>query len=61
MRRTITEHEMDRRRAMAAAQCDLTDAMAKHSLTALEWANVLNESQKRMIAHGLHEEWKDET
>lgn len=58
--RSITEHEMSRRQKMAAAKCDLTDAMAKHELTAMEWVNVLNEMLSRMVLHGLVEEWTDE-
>lgn len=59
--RTITEHEMSRRKLMAAAKCDLTDAMARHELTAMEWVNVLNEMLSRMVVHGLTEEWTDES
>lgn len=61
MTRRVTEHEMDRRKAMAKAQESLTNAMAEHSLTAMEWVNVLNETTRRMVAHGLTEEWKDKT
>lgn len=60
-RRIISEHEMDRRRAMAAAKVDVTDAMAKHVLTAMEWVNVLHEAAQRMICHGLKSEWNDES
>lgn len=60
MTRIVTNHEMSRRQAMAAAQCDLTDAMMKHSLTPLEWSNVLADCQLRMIWHGLKEEFRDE-
>jgi len=59
MTRIVTDHEMDRRRAMAKAQESLTNAMAEHSLTAMEWANVLNETTRRMVAHGLTKEWKE--
>lgn len=59
MPRTVTQHEMDRRRAMCAAKCDITDAVAKHSLTALEWLNVLSEVSQRFIQHGLREDWED--
>jgi len=59
MPRTITDHEMDRRKAMAHAQSDITDAMADHSLTAMEWVNVLHECQRRMIGHGLVDEWEE--
>ena len=55
----MTDHEMERRRAMVAAKCAITDAMAGHSLTAMEWVNVLHEAIQRMIQHGLTEEWKD--
>ncbi len=61
MPRTITDHEMKRRQAMAAAKAAITDAMSGHELTALEWVNVLAESMQRMIGHGLIEEWNDET
>lgn len=44
---------------MANAKSDLTDAMAKHELTAMEWADVLNELARRMLAYGLREEWND--
>ena len=60
MSRKITNEEMDRRRAMVAAKCDITDAMAKHQLTAMEWVNVLHEAAQRMIQHGLAEEWSAE-
>ena len=60
MPRAITEHEMDRRRAMSAAKIDITAAMAKHGLTAMEWVNVLHEATQRMIQHGLSEEWSGE-
>ena len=59
MTRIVTDHEMDRRKAMAKAQESLTNAMTEHGLTALEWVNVLNETTRRMVAHGLTEEWKD--
>lgn len=49
MTRIVTDHEMDRRRAMAKAQESLTNAMAEHRLTALEWVNVLNETTRRMV------------
>ena len=58
MPRTITKHEMLRRTAMANAKCAITDAMEKHSLTAMEWVNVLQESTTRMIGRGLIEEWE---
>lgn len=58
MTRIVTDHEMDRRKAMAKAQESLTNAMAAHSLTALEWVNVLNETTRRMVAHGLVDEWR---
>lgn len=56
----VTAHEMDRRMKMVAAKCDLTDAMAKHELTAMEWVNVLQECMQRMILHGLKEQWEEE-
>ena len=55
----ITEHEMNRRKAMVAAQSAITDAMSGHSLTALEWLQVLNAAANRMVWHGLHEEWNE--
>lgn len=61
MRRTITQHEMDRRLAMAKAKSSITKAMEDHNLTALEWVNVLVESQEWVIAWGLKEEWKEST
>ena len=57
--RTITDHEMSRRQKIAEAKCDLTDAMAKHELTAMEWVSVLNEVLSRMATHGLNEEWEN--
>lgn len=60
MPRTISPHEMDRRLQMAQAKITITDAMGKHSLTAMEWVNVLHEAMQRMIGHGLREEWEDE-
>jgi hypothetical protein len=51
---------MDRRKAMAHASSDVVDAMAKHSLTPLEWSWVLSELQQRMIKHGLAEDWREE-
>ena len=56
-RNVITNDEMERRAEMARAQASITHAMAEHRLTALEWANVLNECARRMIGHGLCEEW----
>ena len=58
MRRIVTDHEMDRRKAMARAHESLTNAMAEHRLTALEWVNVLNETTRRMVSHGLDNEWR---
>jgi len=60
MRRLITQHEMDRRKAMSRASSDVVDAIAKHSLTSLEWAGVLNELQQLVIKYGLAEEWEEE-
>ncbi len=57
-RRTITEHEMSRRRAMAAAQSRLTEAMQPETLTVIEWLCVLQELQARVLAEGLAEERK---
>ena len=61
MSRIVTEAEMNSRRAMVAAKCDITAAMASHSLTAIEWVNVLAECQQRMILHGLAEQYSEET
>lgn len=58
MTRSVTDHEMDRRKVMAKAQESLTNAMSEHRLTALEWVNVLNETTRRMVAHGLDDEWR---
>lgn len=44
---------------MASAKCDITDAMAGHELTAMEWVNVLHEASHRMIQLGLSVEWKE--
>ena len=60
MPRKITDHEMKRRQAMAAAKVSITDAMIGHELTAMEWVNVFTEAMTRMIWHGLAEEWTDE-
>ena len=60
MNRIVTNHEMDRRTAMADAKLEITKAMMNHSLTALEWVNVLHEAMQRMIGHGLKEEWSDD-
>ena len=57
MNRIVTNHEMDRRTAMVKAKQDITAAMSGHSLTALEWVNVLHEAMQRMIGHGLKQEW----
>lgn len=59
MPRTITDHEMKRRQAMAAAKAAITDAISVHELTAMEWVNVLSEAMQRMISHGLVEEWHE--
>lgn len=59
MTKTISNHEMARRQAMAKAKSDLTDAMSQHELTAMEWLNVLNEMAQRMVEYGLQEEWKE--
>lgn len=60
MPRTITENEIQRRQAMARAKSAITETMCNHSLTAMEWVNVLNESMQRMILHGLAEDWKEQ-
>ena len=60
MVREVTDQEMERRLAMAKAQSDITEAMAVHSLTALEWAWVLNECQRRLLSHGLVYDWSAE-
>ncbi len=54
-----SEHQMNRRNAMAGAQLDLTRAMSGHSLTAMEWVSVLSESMRRMIGYGLKDEWDE--
>ena len=59
MPRTITDSEMKRRQAMAAAKVAITAAMSGHELTAIEWVNVLSETMQRMICHGLVEEWTE--
>lgn len=57
----LSDHEMDRRKLMAAAKCDLTKAMSSsEKLTALEWISVLYELLGRMIGHGLVEEFESE-
>jgi len=61
MTRTITNYEMQRRKEMAHVKLAITDAMAEHELTAMEWVNVLNEVMQRMICHGLSAEWSEET
>ena len=58
--RTISDHEMARRKAMNDARCAITDAMVGRSLTAMEWVNVLHECTARMIGHGLREEWEED-
>jgi hypothetical protein len=45
---------------MSRASSDVVDAIAKHSLTSLEWAGVLNELQQLVIKYGLAEEWEEE-
>ena len=60
MPQVITENEMDRRRAMAAALVDVTNALSNHSLTAMEWVNVLHEVTTRMIQHGLTDDWSED-
>jgi len=57
--RLITQHQIDRRKAMARASSDVLGEMAKHSLTPLEWAWVLSELQQRMVKYGLAEDWKE--
>ena len=48
---------------MARAQGKITDAIAdfteEQGLTAMEWVNVLQMVQDRMIAEGLIEEWTE--
>ena len=61
MSRTITKHEMERRGAMCKAKIDILQAMEKTQLTSMEWVNVLNEIQQRMIAIGLKEDWEEES
>jgi hypothetical protein len=59
MSRTISNHEILRRGAMCKAKLDILKAMEQTQLTAMEWANVLNEIQQRMIAIGLKEDWEE--
>ena len=61
MTRLVTDHEMNRRRAMAKAQESLINAMAEHRLTPLEWCRVLNNAFQRVIVEGLEHELKDGT
>jgi hypothetical protein len=62
MSRTVTEHEMKRRTAMAKAQAHLCDAFSviteQEPLTAVEWIQVLLTAQQRMLAIALKEEWE---
>lgn len=48
---------MDRKSVMIAAKHNITNAMAKYELTAMEWIKVLHELAQEMIQHGLTEEW----
>lgn len=57
--RTVTQYEMDRRLEMAKARQHLMSFMSAHSLTPMEWVNVLNEMTQRMIAYGLRDDWAD--
>ena len=67
MRRIITEVEMESRRRMSKARLHLTDAMGVYvsendhgdHLTSIEWCQVLNEMQQRMLQHGLKEFWDE--
>ena len=59
MNRKITEHEMDRRREMCLARMGILTAMESHELTVMEWVNVLNQIQQRLIVIGLKEDWEE--
>jgi hypothetical protein len=62
--RTISEHEMDRRRLLARAHAAVIVAMERitretDGLTALEWCQVLGDCQQRICNHGLRDEWSE--
>lgn len=59
MTQPVAEHEMERRQAMTKAAEKLTNAMAEHSLTPLEWCRVLNNAFQRVIVEGLEHELKE--
>tara|TARA_R110000803_G_scaffold75124_2_gene139409 strand:- start:567 stop:749 length:183 start_codon:yes stop_codon:yes gene_type:complete len=60
MSRTITQHETDRRLAIAEAKMTLTEACSRHGLTSIEWLQVFHEMSKRMLSLTLKEDWDNE-
>jgi len=64
MRRTISEHEFERRQMMSSAQIIMTEAQLKVTETVgelyvSEWIKLLNDMQRRMIDLQLKGDWKD--
>jgi hypothetical protein len=62
MSRTVTNHEMDRRKLVANAQSSITNAMSAVTetygeLTVLEWLSVLSTAAERVLRVGLSDEW----
>lgn len=63
--RSMSQHEMDRRKIMAAAQSAVTDVFQKITeqtggLTPLEWCYVYCRLMDQMNGVGLQDEWEDE-
>ena len=60
----VSEHEMERRKAMAKAKEYMTHAQYEVTkniveLTALEWLCVLGEMSSRMLIIGMKEEFEN--
>ncbi len=63
--RTISNGEMERRKLLAAAQSEITNAIEKTTvehgvLTANEWIRVLSHSLERMSEIAVNCEWNEE-
>lgn len=50
------EHELERRRAVEAANVALTELIHRHDLSALEWSDVLGRGMRKQVHFGLMEE-----
>lgn len=49
---SVPDNKNDRRRAVSSAKGAVSLVMLRHNLTAAEWAEVINESMRRMAILG---------